>query len=88
MIARMLSQRRNPMRLANQLKLSAILIALIFSGCASLQPRLGFEELSTSGRPAESGSRDGLPQKVPVELSGSMEKGNTEFNFKFPLFVW
>ena len=76
------------MRLTNQLKLSVILIALLLSGCASLQPRLGFEELSRNGRAAENRSGDGMSPKLPLELDGSVEKGSIQFSAKFPLFVW
>ena len=88
MIARMLSQRRKLMRLTNQLKLSVILIALLLSGCASLQPRLGFKELSRYGQALEIGFGDGLPQKFPVEFNGYVERGSIEFGAKIPVFVW
>ena len=76
------------MRLTNQLKLSVILIALLLSGCASLQPRLGFEELSRYGRALENGSGDGLPQKLPVEFNGYVERGSIQLGAKIPVFVW
>ncbi|OGQ78596.1 MAG: hypothetical protein A3F90_05410 [Deltaproteobacteria bacterium RIFCSPLOWO2_12_FULL_60_19] len=76
------------MRLANQLKLSAILIALLLGGCASLQPRLGFGELASSSRAAKKELRSGQLERPPVELSGAVEKGYVEFNFKVPVFAW
>ena len=80
--------KKKAMRLTSQLRFSVILVALCFSGCASLQPRLGFEELSRNGRAAENRSGDGMSPKLPVELDGSVEKGSIQFSVKFPLFVW
>ncbi len=88
MIARMLSQRRNPMRLANQLKLSVILIALFLSGCASLQPRLGFNELLTNREAAKQESYNGLLDKLPVEIYAAGEGGRIQLSAKIPVFVW
>jgi hypothetical protein len=88
MIARTLSQRRKLMRLANQLKLSVILIALFLSGCASLQPRLGFNELLTNREAAKQESYNGLLDTLPVEIYGAVEGRSIQLGAKIPVFVW
>jgi hypothetical protein len=88
MIAHTLSQRRKLMRLANQLKFSVILISLLLSGCASLQPRLGFNELLTNREAAKQESYNGLLDKLPVEIYGAVERGSIQLSAKIPVFVW
>jgi hypothetical protein len=88
MIERTLSQRRKLMRLTNQLKFSVILIALFFSGCASLQPRLGFNELLTNPETAKQESYNGLLDKLPVEIYGAVARGSIQLGAKIPVFVW
>jgi len=88
MIARTLSQRRKLMRLANQLKFSVILIAFFLSGCASLQPRLGFNELLTNREAAKRESYNGLLDKLPVEIYAAGERGSIQLSAKIPVFVW
>ena len=88
MIAKKNDPRTTPVRRSGHLTLTAILIALFLSGCAGLQPRLGFREAASGPRAAEKEPRSGRVEKPPVELSGAIEKGSIEFNFQFPLFVW
>jgi hypothetical protein len=88
MIARTLSRRSLLMRLATQLKLIVILIALIFCGCASLQPRLGFNELLTNSETAKQESYNGLRDNLPVEIYGAVERRSIQLSAKFPVFVW
>ena len=88
MIAKRNDPKMTPVRRPRHLKASVILIALFLSGCASLQPRLGFRELASSPQAAEKELRGGRVEKLPVELSGAVEKGSVQFDFRFPLFVW
>jgi hypothetical protein len=76
------------MRFTNQLKLSLTFIALFFSGCASLQPRLGFNELLTNREAAKQESYNGLLDKLPVEIYGAVERGSIQLSAKIPVFVW
>lgn len=70
------------------LKLSAILAALLLSGCTTLQPRLGFNEALRGREAALQESRDPGARQPPVELNGTAERGNIHFSAKFPVFVW
>ena len=88
MIAAKNDPRTTPVRGSGHLTLTAILIAVLLSGCAGLQPRLGFGELASGPVAAGSESRSGRLEKPPVELSGAIEKRNIEFNILLPLFVW
>jgi len=88
MIAKKNDPKMTPVRRACHLKFSVILIALLLSGCASLQPRFGFGELASSPQAAEKELRGGRVEKLPVELSGAVEKRSIQFDFRFPLFVW
>ena len=88
MIAKKNYPRTTPVRRSGHLTLAAILIALLLSGCAGLQPRLGFREVANGPVAAGRESRSSQLEKPPVELSGAIEKRNIEFNFQFPLFVW
>lgn len=77
------------MKLARLLiTLHLVVAALILNGCASMQPRLGFKELMRSGQTAVKESGVEPFQKMPVEINASVERGNKEFNFKFPVLVW
>jgi hypothetical protein len=76
------------MRLAHQLKFSVILIAFFLSACASLQPRLGFNELLTNREAAKRESYNGLLDKLPVEIYGAVERGSIQLSAKIPVFVW
>ena len=72
----------------NYLKLNTFAAALLVTGCAGVQPRLSFNDMMSRQPAAERDSREVASEKPPIEMNGSLEKGNMQFNFKFPLFVW
>ena len=76
------------MRLTNQLKLSVILIALYFSGCAGLQPRLDLNEPSGARGAAQRESRDARTDTHPVELYGAAERGSFRVGGKVTVLTW
>ena len=84
----MIARRETPIERSCCLKLSVILIALLLSGCATLQPRLSFNQPPRNRAAAQPASRDGDFDKLPVEIFGAVERKGIEVGARIPIFVW